>query len=422
MTTTIIALGLLYFIGHWLTHFFNRTKVPDVLILIVFGMLLGPIFHIVDPANIGRAGELFTAVALIIILFESGLDLELSTLRRSAGLATKLTVSTFFATAFIIFAILYWGFGYSPMAGLVMGFICGGTSSAVVIPLVGALKVGKKAATMLILESVLTDVLCIIFALGVLASIYSGEIEVGRIIGNLISSLVFALVIGILGGILWIRILEYVRNWTHTQFATFAFMFIVYGVADLLHFSGPIAALAFGIWLGNYKTLEHRISFLSNSLKTNTDHIVVVSDAEKKLYKEIVFLLKIFFFVYLGISIPIEHIYTAGVASCIVMAVYLMRPIVTKIVVGKHISAYDNTIVSIMVPKGLAAAVLAGLPSQYGMIEGADIQAFTYNVILISIILTSVLIPIINRTTLGGIMMRFFGNDEKTSEEVSNDD
>ncbi len=410
MTTTIMALGLLYFIGHWLTHFFNRTKVPDVLILIIFGMLLGPIFHIIDPVHIGKAGELFTAVALIIILFESGLDLELGTLRRSAGLATKLTVSTFFATAFVIFSILYWGFDYSPMAGLVMGFICGGTSSAVVIPLVGALKVGKKASTMLILESVLTDVLCIIFTLGVLSSIYSGEIEVGRIIGNLISSLIFALVIGTLGGILWIRILASVRNWTHTQFATFAFMFIVYGVADLLHFSGPIAALAFGILLGNYRAIGHRISFLSSLLREENDQIVVVSDAEKKLYKEIVFLLKTFFFVYLGISIPLQHMFTAGVAITIVIAVYLMRPIVTKIVVGKYISAYDSTIVSVMVPKGLAAAVLAGLPSQYGMIEGTDIQAFTYNVILFSIVLTSILIPIINRTPVGTAMKQFFGN------------
>ncbi len=419
MTTTIIALGLLYFVGHWLTHFFNRTKVPDVLILIVFGMLLGPIFHIVDPAAIGRAGELFTAMALIIILFESGLDLELGTLWRSAGLATKLTVSTFFATAFVIFAILYWGFDYSPMAGLAMGFICGGTSSAVVIPLVGALNVGKKASTMLILESVLTDVLCIIFTLGVLASVHSGEIEVGRIIGNLISSLVFALVIGSLGGILWIRILEHVRNWTHTQFATFAFMFIVYGVADLLHFSGPIAALAYGILLGNHRALARRVPILSNALSNVNDNIVVVSNAEKELYKEIVFLIKIFFFVYLGISIPIAHIYTAGVACCIVVAVYLMRPIVTKIVVGKHISTYDNTIVSIMVPKGLAAAVLAGLPSRYGMIEGADIQAFVYNVVLISIILTSVLIPIINRTAFGNLLMRFFDKKQPINEEVS---
>lgn len=421
MTTTIIALGLLYFIGHWLTHFFNRTKVPDVLILIIFGMLLGPIFHIIDPSHIGRAGELFTAVALIVILFESGLDLELGTLRRSAGLATKITVSTFFATAFVIFSLLHWGFDYSPMAGVVMGFICGGTSSAVVIPLVGALKVGKKASTMLILESVLTDVLCIIFTLGVLASIYSGEIEIGRIFGNLISSLVFALVIGSIGGIVWIRILKHVRNWTHTQFATFAFMFIVYGAADLLHFSGPIAALAFGILLGNYRAFAHRIPFMSTLLYNVDENIIVVSDAEKKLYKEIVFLIKIFFFVYLGISIPLQHMFTAGVAISIVAAVYLMRPLVTKIVVGKQVSAYDNTIISIMVPKGLAAAVLAGLPSQYGMIEGNDIQAFTYNVILFSIILTSVLIPIINRTKVGSAMKLFFGEKETTETDDNND-
>ena len=61
-----------------------------------------------------------------------------------------------------------------------------------------------------------------------------------------------------------------------------------------------------------------------------------------------------------------------------------------------------------MIPKGLAAAVLAGLPIQYGMVEGPDIQAITYHVVLASIITTSVLIPLIERTSLGRLYRKFF--------------
>ena len=63
-----------------------------------------------------------------------------------------------------------------------------------------------------------------------------------------------------------------------------------------------------------------------------------------------------------------------------------------------------------MVPKGLAAAVLASVPIQHGMVEGGDIQTVTYNVVLISIIVTSIAIPIIESTRLGLIFRKFFIN------------
>ena len=411
MSTAIIALGLLYFTGHVLTHVFDKTRIPDVLILIIFGIIIGPVFQIVSPATIGPAGDLFTSIALIIILFEGGLGLEITTLVRSASQALKITVSFFFITAVVIFCILHWGFNFSPMASIVTGFICGGTSSAIIIPMINALKIGKEASTILIIESALTDVLCIIFTLGVLSSINSGEFEIGRIIGNLISSLVLASFIGAIGGLVWLRILKWLRQYNNTQFSTFAFMFIVYGIAESLHFSGPIAALAFGIILGNYRLVTHFISQISSWI--DFDKVGVVSGAEKTLYKEIVFLLKIFFFVYLGISIPFERIYVVGVSLSIVLALYALRPLATKILVKKLVSPRDSMVISVMIPKGLAAAVLASLPSQYGMVEGNDIQAITYDVVLFSIIINAILILCCSKTPLGRLFKHFFGEGKK---------
>lgn len=423
MSTIIIAFGVLYFLGHVLTHFFDKSKIPDVLILIIFGIIIGPILGIVSPEQIGIAGSVFTSVALIIILFEGGLDLEFSNIRKSAGQSVKLTFSFFFITAALIFLIMHLGFEFSPMASAITGFICGGTSSAVVIPMVGAMKVGKEATTILILESALTDVLCIVFTIGVMHSYDSGEFEIGTIIGSLISSLVLASVIGVAAGLFWLTILNKIRTYHHTTFATFAFMFIVYGIAEALNFSGAIAALAFGVLLGNNRT----IGVLLGRINVNTDKYKdsfqsnIITTAEKQLYKEIVFLIKIFFFIYLGISIPFEQMHIILIALSITIAIYAARPVATKFLVTRHVDAYDRTIIGVMVPKGLAAAVLAGLPTQYGMIEGPDIQAITYNLVLISIVTTSVLIPLIERTQVGALMRKFLhtrnlpgANHEKT--------
>jgi potassium/hydrogen antiporter len=45
-----------------------------------------------------------------------------------------------------------------------------------------------------------------------------------------------------------------------------------------------------------------------------------------------------------------------------------------------------------MVPKGLAAAVLASLPYQYGMPGGEYIQNITYSTVLISIVINSLMV------------------------------
>lgn len=396
MASFIIAAGVIYFLGHLLTHFFERSKVPDVLLLIICGIILGPITGLMSAERLGDAGSLFTQFALIIILFEGGLGIEMENLIHSARRSVLLTVTFFAITSVTVTLIMHFGFDYSPMASVVTGFICAGTSSAVVIPLLEMIKVGKSTRAMLILESALTDVLCIVFTLGVLQSIDSGEFKVGRIIGTLVGSLVVASLIGIACGLLWLRSINQVRSFSNTQFATCFFMFLVYGVAEILNFSGAIAALAFGIVLGNSDVVSRQMRRIYGSNMP----VGVISDAEKKLYKELVFLVKIFFFLYLGISIPFEQLNFIVIAVCIVATLFMLRPFAARYLAG-NIDRQDKCIVSIMLPKGLAAAVLAGLPAQYGMVEGPDIQSITYHVVLSSIIATSLFVPLIEKTAIG---------------------
>lgn len=53
--------------------------------------------------------------------------------------------------------------------------------------------------------------------------------------------------------------------------------------------------------------------------------------------------------------------------------------------------------VAIMAPKGLAAAVLAGVPLQYGIEAGQLMQDFTFMVVFVSICLTAFLLPLTTR-------------------------
>ena len=403
MEITIICIGLLYFLSHYLTVVYQKTRIPDVLILIIIGILIGPVFHLASVEDLGVLGQLFTSLALIIILFEGGLNMELANIWGSMRTAAKLTVSFFFITAIIAGVLLHFVMHYSWLLSFIAGFIMGGTSSAVVLPMISLLHMNKKPGTILVLESALTDVLCIVFVISFLGSYSTGIVEPGKIIGSLISSLVLASALGVGAGYIWLRLMNWIKTFPNTQFTTFAFMFIVYGLAEYFGFSGAISALAFGIVLGNYSKIPLPMKF-KDQLPDG-----IITELERKLYSEIVFLLKIYFFVYLGMSIPFESSRFFIIAMMLVGVIYLARLIATRLLVREQdITWEDKSIISAMVPKGLAAAVLAGLPLHYGIPEGAEIQIIVYNVVFISILTTSILIPLIRTHFISRFYFMFF--------------
>ena len=403
MEITIICIGLLYFFSHYLTILYQKTRIPDVLILIFVGILIGPVFKLASIDSLGMLGQVLTSVALIIILFEGGLNLELSSIGGSMRTASKLTVSFFFITAIIVGLLLHYMLHYSWLLSFITGFILGGTSSAVVLPMVRLLRMSDKPSTILVLESALTDVLCIVFAISFLGSYSTGIVELGKIAGSLISSLVLASALGVGAGYIWLRLMNWIKTFPNTQFTTFAFMFIVYGLAEYFGFSGAITALAFGIVLGNYSKIN-----LPERIKSKLPD-GIITELERKLYSEIVFLLKIYFFVYLGMAIPFESSYFFIIAAALVGAIYLARLISTRFLVrDTDITWEDKSVMSAMVPKGLAAAVLAGLPLQYGIPEGSEIQIIVYNVVFVSILTTSILIPLIRTRFISRFYQVFF--------------
>ncbi len=56
---------------------YQRTRVSDLVVLIVIGVLLGPVLHWVDVDKFRPVTHAFGTLALIVILFEGGLELKL---------------------------------------------------------------------------------------------------------------------------------------------------------------------------------------------------------------------------------------------------------------------------------------------------------------------------------------------------------
>jgi cell volume regulation protein A len=387
MANTFLLLGSIVFLAYLFRAVFDRARVPDVLLLMGLGLLLGPVMGWVQADDFGKVGPVLATLALIVILLESGTSLHLTMLQRSLQSTLGLTLLSFFVTMGVVAAVGYWVLDLPGVLALMLGGTLGGTSSAVVIPIVQGLKISERSSTMLVMESALTDVLCIVAVYALLDAHRYGQLALSQLSWQMAQSLGVAIVIGMLGGVCWLLILRTVRRLPVNLFASIAFAMILYGSVEALQFSGAIAVLAFGITLTNRTRLG--LGLLGK--------LPALSATDLGFFREWVFLLKVFFFIYLGLSLQLNQLWWLVLAGVLMAGIYAMRLALVRHVVARQAPASERAIMAIMAPKGLAAAVLAGVPLQYGIEAGQLMQDFTFVVVFVSICLTAFLLPLTTR-------------------------
>ena len=392
----ILTLGTLVFAAHWFAEIFSRKRIPDVLLLMFIGIIIGPLFKLVDAEKLSTIGSVFGQLTLVILLFESGTELSFKTLADSIKDTVTLTIVNFIFT-FVAIGLLGWlVLGMNPGISFMLGAALGGSSSAVAIPLVKQISIGEKSKTILILESAFSAILCIVVTLAIFESYKYGEIRIGIIFGQVFSSFLLASFIGVIGSIFWSMVLDKVRTINNSIFTTPAFVFIIYGINELLGYSGIISALAFGIGLANMETIHDRW------LKKFSDRKpTLLNPTEKTLFSELVFLMKTFFFVYVGISIKFDSFISLLIGLGISFLLIILRIYVVRISLPygiKGINKKDRAFLSMMIPRGLAAAVLATMISQSQLAGSERVSNIVFSVIFFTIIFTSVLVPLLEKS------------------------
>ncbi len=395
---TIAFVGILVFLAHLFTSIFSRTRIPDVILLIIIGICVGPVLGLASPEVFGAVGPVFTTVTLIIILFESGIALRLSTLRSVLGGALSLAPLSFFLTMSVVAGIAIWLTDLEVLPAFILGAIVGSTSEAVVIPLVRQLRIKEETGTLLSVESSVNDVLSIVITVALVQAYIAGKFEIASVSGDLIASFLVALVFGIVGALIWSILLNRIRAIKNAIFTTPAFVFVIYGIVETLGFSGAIAALSFGVTIGNIETIKFPV-FKTLTVKEP----VGLNETEKIFFSEVAFLLKTFFFIYLGISLELISSWLIIVGLILTAVAFALRVPAVKLAVRKSLGPKDISIISVMVPKGLAAVVLASIPIQQGVVGGEIIKNVTYGVVLFSIVITSILVLLLEKTPLSNL-------------------
>lgn len=401
MGTTLIILGALIFFAHLFAYWFSKLRIPDVLLLLMIGILIGPVFRWVTPEMLRSVAGVFASLTLLFVLFDSGVDMSLNSIRRTWRGFVQVTLFSFILSAIVVVVIAH-QMGFEWSVSILLGSMMGGTAAAIVIPLIKQMKVSEYTRTVLTLESALSAVLSIVVSLSIIQGFEMGHFSISRLLFKVLTSVLMALMLGGLGGVVWSLLLDRVRRLPHPMFLTAAFLFIIYGLTETLGFSGAIASLAFGVVLGNTDSIANIVPL---GFKRHPFHSL--KPEEKSFYKEMLFIFKTYFFVYIGICIPFSNSTALLYGLIISLALYVMRFLLIS-VVGRPNSRIDRIVVSMMIPKGLASAVLASIPEQlnrtlgYTLIPGATmIKHVVYAVIFFSIIICSILVLATKKYTIG---------------------
>jgi len=364
----LIILGAILILGFIGNYIFNKTQIPSIVWLLFFGLIVGFIFKFqetIPESILMTISSFFAAVAIIIILFDGGINTDLYQLFKGAprGLLLSLTAFIFsLLSTMVVVGILSATFmpnipiGNSIVIGAILGAIVAGTSSPIVIPLACRLKnLQECTKTALSIESIITDPLCIVVVLAAyyMIVVLGGGIDLGIGIKNLVSTFSVGAVVGAVFGLCWLPIMHKVRKQQFSYIATLAIVFLVYSVTESWWGgAGALSCLMFGLVLGNGKKILKMINYSGPGYEM---------DQETKQFHSLTsFVIRTFFFVYLGMLVSFQNIDFIIIGIVVLIGLFLVRNFAVYISTYKgSFEKDDKQTMAIMMPRGLAAAILA---------------------------------------------------------------
>ncbi len=375
----LLAAGVTIFLGVAGESFFKRTGIPDIAFLMILGVIIGPLLGIIQPEAVVEVVPYFAALALIIIMFDGGLNLDLKSMVKTAHFALLLAILGFAVSMVIVTMLAHYGLGWEWLDSILLSSIVGGSSSIIVFGLVRQLRVSEETKSMLSFESALTDILSTIVAFIMFEAVLSGYFDIELLGITFGRNIAIGLLLGLGVGIPWMFITTKLANAQHSYMLTLGILFVLYFMAQSFGESGALTALVFGLMLGNRRRLSRYLRITLPEIST-----------DDTMHNQLTFLVRSFFFVFVGLLASfgqIEYI-VFGIVSAIL--IYLGRLIVTKTTLTNRFSTLDRKVTSVMIPRGLAAAVLATFAITLGLPNGEVYPQIIFFVIMGSVIITTI--------------------------------
>jgi cell volume regulation protein A len=358
----------------------KRYRISQVIFLMLFGILLGPVFHLIDVNHDSLIRQIYpflSSLALIILLFDGGISLNIFSVVKTIGKSFVFTVLVFVASVFISLALVPI-FHFSIIDALLIGALLSGISSAIVLTMIEQVSLSEDAKTLLSLESVLNDSL-VVLVVFLLIQVYQdmSNFALSTIVRELGISLIISTVIGGALAFLWNEALKFLKEFELDYMLTLAVLFFTYFVSDFFGGNGGLAVFVFGLVFGNLHALSSKLLSIP----------ILQQKRIIGFQEEVTFFTRTFFFTYIGLLFPLWSIDVQTVLEGVLLtALYLLVRYMVSVFLLKDKDALP--IVVGVLPRGLAAAVGVGLLLQYNIVIN-HVSELVFLVILLTNIIAT---------------------------------
>ena len=375
----LLAAGVVIFLGVAGEAFFKKTGIPDVAFLMILGVIIGPVLGIIQAEAVIQVVPYFAALALIIIMFDGGLNLDIKHIVKTAHYSFTLAIIGFILSVIIISLATHYVLEWTWLESILLASIVGGSSSAIVFGLVRNIRISEETKSILSFESAVTDILATIIAFILFEAVLAGHFDLQTLQETIGKAVVVGLVLGFGVGIPWMYISTKFGNAQHAYMLTLAILFVLFFLANSFGESGALTALVFGLMIGNKKHLSKILRFKVPKI-----------ERDDPTHNQLTFLVRSFFFVFVGLMATFGQIEYVIFGVVVTIAVYVGRMGLVKTVLRKGFSKLDKSVTKSMIPRGLAAAVLATYPITMGLPNAELYPQMIFFIILSSVIITTI--------------------------------
>ncbi|HCI52120.1 MAG TPA: pesticidal protein Cry5Ba [Gallionella sp.] len=262
---TLLLFGIVLGLGTFSGLLARLVRVPDVVVFLLAGMLIGPgVLDFVDIKADSAANQLILIFGSSYILFDGGASIKLRVLNEVWITVVVLATIGVLITAGITGLAAWYFLGLPVIVALLLGSVLASTDPATLVPVFKQVKIKERVAQAVMTESAFNDAMGAIITFTVLGvAMGAGEFSAGDALLDLLKQSLFGIAIGGVLGYLAAVFIAHEKYDFLAEFAPVVTLMAVIGAymsADGLHSSGFMAVFVFGIMLGNVESLGFKRS------------------------------------------------------------------------------------------------------------------------------------------------------------------
>lgn len=327
--------------------------------------------------------ERIAVVALVVILFNGGIDIGMRRLRASLVPVLSLGLVGTFLTAGAIAAVAHLLLGMDwTLAGLI-GAALAPTDPAVMFSVLGRREVGGRSGTTLEGEAGMNDPAGIALMIGMIelaTSDHATLLVVGR---EFAVEMVIGAAFGLIGARLIVPMLARAHLPSEVLYPVLALVlaFVLYGAASVAHGSGFLAVFLAGLAVG-----DARLPYKS---------------AIERFQGALAGLAELVVFIALGLTVRLSDLgardWLEGLALFVALAVVIRPMVVAVTLAGVRMSRAEKTFIAFSGLKGAVPVLLAAFAIIGGAPDADRIYGLVFIAVLASVFAQGTLVPFVAR-------------------------